>query len=222
MKNCTLLFTIVCFASAYSQEKLVEFQTELSYIIDRKESIWYISKQNPELTLIKNKLAHLLILDDSLYTINFKSHDVNSFQQPESINYSLTRYNKDRKNKRSQTVLKTDDQKKINDLTCVKFISKVGNETYETYIALDHPINNAFYFKNLIGSDEPLGFKGLIAEINIRTDEKPEFRPFLKLIDFKEVDRCMYIDYSKIKESVSFQYKPAPKYSIETIEPGTK
>lgn len=222
MKICTLFFTLFYFTSAYSQEKLVEFQTEVSYIIDRKESSWYLSGQNPELFLIKNRLGHLLVLDDSLYTIYFKSRDVNSFQQPGSINYSLTRYNKPPKNKRSELVIKTEDQKKINDLTCTKFTSKVGNQTYEAYIALDHRIDNASYFKNVIGSDQPFEYKGLIAEINIRTDENPEEKPFLKLIDFKAVDRCLYIDYSKIKESVSFQYKPAARYSIETVEPGSK
>jgi hypothetical protein len=222
MKNCTLFFALFCFTSIYSQEKLVEFQTELSYIIDRKESKWYLSKQNPELVLVKNKLAHLLILHDSLYTINFKNHDANSFQQPGAINYSLTTYNRARKNKTSQPVLKTDEQKKINDLTCTKFISKVGEQTYEAYIALDHRIDNASYFKNLIGSDEPFEFKGLIAEINIRTDENPEVKPFLKLIDLKDVDQCLYIDYSRIKESVYFKDKPAVRYSIETVEPGNK
>lgn len=222
MKNCTLFLTLFCIALAYSQEKLVEFQTEVSYIIDRKESTWYLSKQNPELVLLKNKSGHLLILNDSLYTIYFKSRDVNSFQQPGKINYNLTEYHKTPKNKRSELIIKTDDQKKINDLTCTKFTSKVGNETYEAYIALDHLIDNASYFNNLIGSDEPLEFKGLIAEINIRTDENPEVKSFLKLIDSKAVDRCLYIDYSKIKESVSFQYKPAARYSIETVEPGAK
>lgn len=201
---------------------MVEFKTELSYIIDRKESTWYLPKQNPELYLIKNKSGYLLVLDDSLYSIYFRSPDVNTFQQPEAINYSLTRYNRTRKNKSSQPILKTDEQKEINGLTCTKFISKAGAQTYEAYIALDHRIDNASYFKNLIGSDEPFDIKGVIAEINIRTDENPEAGPFLKLIDFKDVDRSLYIDYSKIKESVSFQDKPAVKYSIETVEPGAK
>lgn len=223
MKSCTLFFALFCFSSVYSQEKLVEFQTELFYIIDRKESTWYLSKQNPELVLLKNKLAHLLILNDSLYTIYFKSRDVNSVQQPGAINYPLTRYNKARKNRMStQSVLKTDDQKKINDLTCTKFTAKVGNQTFEAYIALDHRVDNASYFKNVIGSDEPLEFKGLIAEINIRTDENPEVKPFLKLIDLKDVDQCLYVDFSKIKESVYFKDKPADRYSIETVEPGNK
>lgn len=222
MKICTLFFTLFYFTSAYSQEKLVEFQTEVSYIIDRKESSWYLSGQDSELFLVKNKSGHLLVLDDSMYTIYFKSRDVNSFQQPENINYNLTEYHKTPKNKMGVLILKTDDQHKINDLVCTKFTSKVGNQTFEAYIALDHPIDNASYFKNVIGSDQPFEYKGLIAEINIRTDENPEEKPFLKLIDFKAVDRCLYIDYSKIKESVSFQYKPAARYSIETVEPGNK
>lgn len=222
MKNCTLFLTLFCTTLAYSQEKLVEFQTEISYIIDRKESSWYLSEQNTELLLVTNKLAHLLILEDSLYTIYFNSRDVNSFQQPGKINYYLTEYHKTPKNKKSELIIKTEDQKKINDLTCTKFTSKVGNQTYEAYIALDQPIDNSSYFKNLVGSDQPFEYKGLIAEINIRTDENPEEKPFLKLIDFKAVDRCLYIDYSKIKESVSFQYKPADRYSIETVEPGAK